>query len=351
MNDVMTAMPSAAHADDQDPSGRPKRGRHRISAIALLEQFGLVVLLAGLIAMFSILRPETFATVANWQVISISQAVLVVVAIALIMPLVSGRFDVSVGANLGLCAVAFAGLMSKNDQPLLVAMLAALVLGCLVGVVNGFVVAYLGVNSIIATLGMATIMGGLVSAYTNGIPISSDLAPSLSNLSVRTIAGVPLLFVIATGLALVVWFFLTQTAYGRELAAIGSNQRAAHLVGINVRRHIMLSFVASGFLAAIAGLLQVAATGSGDPSVGGLGFIVPALAAVFLGATTWDPGKYNVPGAVIGLLFVSTAVSGLALLGVRPWVGDVFNGGAVVIAIVISAQLRRRRSGQLEVGT
>lgn len=350
MNDVMAATPPAPPAE-QTPVRRPERSGPRFSLMGALERFGLVFLFAGLILLFSVLRPDTFATVANWQVISISQAVLVVAAIALIVPLVSGRFDVSVGANLGLCAIACAGLMSKNDQPLIVAMSVALVLGCVVGVVNGFVVAYLGVNSIIATLGMATIMGGVVSAYTNGIPISSGLSPSLANFSVRTIGNIPLLFIIAIVLAVVVWFFLTQTAYGRELAAIGSNQRAAQLVGINVRRHIMLSFVASGFLAAIAGVLQVAATGSGDPAVGGIGFIVPALAAVFLGATTWDPGKYNVPGAVVGLLFVSTAVSGLALMGVRPWVGDVFNGGAVVIAIIISAQLRRKRNGEIEIGT
>lgn len=325
--------------------------RRALPIAGFLERFGLVVLFAGLVLLFSILRPDTFATVANWQVISISQSVLVVAAIALIVPLISGRFDVSVGANLGMCAVGCAGLMSNNGVPLIVAIAAVLVLGSVVGVVNGYVVAYLGVNSIIATLGMATIMGGLVSAYTNGVPISSGLSPSLANFSIRTLAGVPLLFVIAMVVAALVWAGLTQTAYGRELASIGSNQRAAQLVGVNVRRHILLSFVASGFLAAVAGVLQVTATGSGDPAVGGIGFIVPALAAVFLGATTWTPGKYNVPGAVIGLLFVSTAISGLALLGVRPWVGDVFNGGAVIIAIIVSAQFRRRRSGEVEIGS
>ena len=316
----------------------------------LLERFGLLGLFALLVVFFSVMRPGTFATKSNWQVIAISQSVLIVAAAALIIPLVCGRFDVSVGANLGMCSIICSGLMARDGLPLAVAVIATIALGVVVGVVNGYVVAFLGVNSIIATLGMATILGGLVSAYTNGVPISEGLPASLTEFSARTVAAVPLLFVVALVIAGVVWFGLTQTPYGRELTAVGSNLRAAQLVGITVRRHVLLSFIAAGALAGVAGVLQLAASGSGDPSVGGINFIVPALAAVFLGATTWQPGRYNVPGTILGLLFVSTAVSGLALLGVRPWVSDVFNGGAVVLAIVVSAQFRRRRSGVAEVG-
>jgi ribose transport system permease protein len=354
---VSTVEVPPRHEGSDPVSARPgARGtgqrRQRISVLASsLERFGLLILFGVLIAVFSWLRPETFATEANWQVIAVSQSVLVVAAVALIVPLVGGRFDVSVGANLGLCSILCSGLMSRDGVPLIVAIVLAVLVGVTIGVINGLVVAFLGVNSIIATLGMSTILGGLVSAYTNGIPITSGLPTSITGLSGRTIVGVPVLFVLALIIAALVWVGLTQTPYGRELSAIGSNLRAANLVGINVRRKVLLSFVISGALAGVAGVLQLAATGSGDPSVGGINFIVPALAAVFLGATTWQPGKYNVPGAVLGLLFVSAAVSGLALLGVRPWVSDVFNGGAVVLAIIVSAHFRRRRSGVAEVGS
>jgi ribose transport system permease protein len=331
-------------------AGAPRRARRAFEVAGLLERFGLPGLFALLVVVFTGLRPHTFATASNWQVIAISQSVLVVAAVALIVPLVCGRFDVSAGANLGLCSIICSGLISRNGVPLVLAILLALAVGIVIGVVNGFVVAFLGVNSIIATLGMSTILGGLVSAYTNGVPISEGLPSSLTNFSAHTVAGVPLLFVVALVVAAIVWFILTQTPYGRELTAIGSNLRAAHLVGIRVRRQVLLSFVIAGALAGLGGVLQLSATGSGDPSVGGINVIVPALAAVFLGATTWQPGRYNVPGTVLGLFFVSTAVSGLALLGVRPWVSDVFDGAAVVVAIVVSAQFRRRRSGVAEVG-
>lgn len=333
-----------------DRADAPSSARRSRDAAAFLERFGLPVLLVLLVAVFTWLRPHTFATTSNWQVIAISQSVLIVAAVALIVPLVCGRFDVSVGANLGLCSIICSGLISREGVPLGLAILIALTVGVAIGVVNGFVVAFLGVNSIIATLGTSTILGGLVSAYTNGVPISTGLPASLTNLSARTLAGVPVLFIVALVIAIVVWFVLAQTPYGRELTAIGSNLRAARLVGIRVRRQVLVSFVTAGALAGVGGIVQLAATGSGDPSVGGINAIVPALAAVFLGATTWQPGKYNVPGTVLGLFFVSTAVSGLALLGVRPWVSDVFNGAAVVLAIVVSAQFRRKRSGASEVG-
>jgi ribose transport system permease protein len=240
--------------------------------------------------------------------------------------------------------------MSKYDVPLALVFVACALIGALLGLVNGVIVAYLGVNSIIATLGTGTIMAGLVQAYTGGVPITDGISSWLTDLNTKTVLGVPVLFLVMLAIAAAVWFLLRQTPYGRRLVATGSNLAAARLTGIDVRRVITGSFVAAGFVAGIGGVLQVAAQGSGDPSVGGLAFLLPAIAAVFLGATTWQPGEYNVPGTLLGLFFISTTISGLVLAGVAPWVTDVFNGSAVVVAIVISAQLRRKRTGALEVG-
>ncbi len=337
-----TGTPPAA-----DP-GRP--ARERPSRLRSAERFGVLFLLAGVIAFFSIAYGDTFATTENFQNIAISQSVLAIVALAILIPLIGGRFDVSIGGNLGLCAIAGAALMSELSLPLPLVFLACAAIGATLGLINGVIVAYLGVNSIIATLGTGTIMAGLVQAYTEGVPINTGISPTLTDLNTSTVLGVPLLFLVMLAISVAVWFLVTQTPFGRQLVATGSNLTAARLTGMDVRRLIMGSFVAAGLVAGIGGVLQVAAQGSGDPSVGGLAFILPAIAAVFLGATTWRPGQYNVPGTLIGLFFVSTTISGLVLAGVAPWVTDVFNGGAVVIAIVISAQLRRKRTGTLEVG-
>jgi ribose transport system permease protein len=132
--------------------------------------------------------------------------------------------------------------------------------------------------------------------------------------------------------------------------AIGSNASAARLNGVDVRRTVMMSFVAAGLVSGAGGVLQVAAQGSGDPNVGGLNFLLPALAAVFLGATSIHPGRYNVIGTLIAIVFIATVESGLILLGLKPWVSDVFNGASVVIAIALSAQIKRRRTGTLDIG-
>ncbi|MEU6537133.1 ABC transporter permease [Streptomyces sp. NPDC047000] len=316
----------------------------------ILERYGLLVLSVVVAVVFTVLRPDTFGTYANWTGIATSGSVLAVVAIALMIPLVAGRFDISVGANVGLSAIIAASVMSSYHLPLALAVLAGILTGAAVGAVNGLLVAYLGVHSIIGTLGVSIIIGGLVSAYTGGTPISSGLSPLLTDLNARAVAGVPVLFVFTLVVAAIAWFVLRQTPYGRYLQGVGSNLRAARLTGIPVNRIVLLSFVTGGATAGVAGVLQIAAQGNADPSVGTITFVLPALAAAFLGATTWRPGTYNVGGTVISLYFLTMVVSGLSLLGAAPWVTDVFNGTALILAIVLSAYLRRRRTGSSEVG-
>lgn len=345
--------PRQLHAAPAEPPGHTGEARKQKVDVwlKLAERFGLLALFAIVIVVFSVADSKTFATAANFRNIATSQSVLAVIALALIFPLVGGRFDVSVGANMGLCAILAAALMGNYHFTLAPAIVAAVAAGSLIGAINGTIVTYLGVNSIIATIGTGSILGGLVQAYTKGTPITNGLSPTLTNLSGKTIFGIPDLFIVMLVLSAIVWFVLTQTPYGRRLLATGSNQSAARLTGVNVRRTILVSFALSGCLAGAAGVLLLASEGSGDPSAGGLSSILPALAAVFLGATTWHPGRYNVPGTIIGLFFVGTTISGLVLSGVAPWVTDVFNGAAVVIAIAISAQFRRQRTGTLEIGT
>jgi ribose transport system permease protein len=141
--------------------------------------------------------------------------------------------------------------------------------------------------------------------------------------------------------AVAVWYLLTQTVFGRNLSAIGSNEQSATLVGIKVPRVVFVSFLISGLLGSLAGMLLIANQGNANPAVGGINVMLPALAGVFLGVSAFTPGKYNVPGTVVGLLFVAVAVSGLALLGVAPWVEPVFNGTAVVLAVTLSTFLGR----------
>lgn len=326
------------------------RAETRSDILARLERFGLLIVLVAEMAYFSIAVPHTFPTVANFQIIATSISVLAVAALALMFPLLCGRFDITVGANILLSDIAVTALMGKYHFPLLGAIIVTLAICASVGVFNGIMVAYLGVNSIIGTIGVSTIITGVVEGYTSGAPITNGLSPILTDLSAKKLWIFPALLLIMIGICLIGWFVQTQTPFGRYLVAIGANQEAARLAGLPVRRSVLFGFVCSGFLAGIAGILQVSAEGSGDPNAGGLTFIVPALAAVFLGATTFRPGTFNVPGTILALIFVSTTVSGMTLLGTAAWVSDAFNGAAVVVAVVISSQIRRRRTGNKEMG-
>ncbi|MBN9885787.1 ABC transporter permease [Salipiger abyssi] len=329
----------------------PPRGGGSVNWTEFFERSGLILLLLLVITVFAILRPNTFATYANFRSIATVQPVMAVTAIALIVPLIGGRFDVSVGATLGLSAIVTASAMSHFQLPLAAAIGLGVLSGALIGAVNGTIVAYLGVNSIIGTLGIATILGGVVTGYTNGIPISSGLSPILTDISIQSVLGIPVLFILMAVIAVAVWFVLTQTPYGRNLAAVGANADSARLAGIRSKRVVMQSFVIAGALAGIAGVLQIGAQGNAGPQLVGITFILPALAAAFLGATTWQPGRFTVQGTIIGIFFLGTTISGLSLVGIQPWITDVFNGAAVVLAIALSAQLRRRRTGSLDIGS
>ena len=327
------------------PGGRTINLRNSAFWLAALERFGLALLFAVVIIFFSITQSSTFATSSNWRTIFESQSVLAIVAFASMIPLIAGNFDLSVGANTVLCSITAAALMGHHGWALLPAIAAALVMGTFVGLLNGLLVSRLKLNGFVSTLGSATIIGGLVDAYTHNLPITNNISTNLLNLGTTNWIGIPALAVIAAIVAAIIWYGLTQTPVGRRLTAIGSNAGAARLVGIRVDRIVLLSYVLAGLLSGLAGVMLIASQGSADPSVDGLSFVLPALAAVFLGASSFVPGQFNVLGTVVGLLFVAAVVSGLTLSGAQPWVQPVFNGSALIVAVGASAAFRRRRVG------
>jgi len=334
-----------------DSAVRPRSSSQRGGLkLEHFERHGLVLVFVLTVVLFSLLRPDTFATAANWRSIATTQAVPAILAVALLPTLLCGRFDVSIGANMAACALVSASVMSQGTLPLAGAVVVAILVGGAIGLFNGFLVAYLGVNSIVGTLAVSTIIGGIAIAKTDAIPISSNIPSSLISMSISTFLGVPIVILIAIAASAATWFILTQTPFGRRLTATGVNLSAARLSGMRVNLLVMSSFAFGGLLAGVAGVVSISVNGAADPSVASIGAVIPSLAAAFLGATTWTPGRYNVPGTFIALFFIGATTSGLALLGTEPWVSDVFNGGVVVVAVVISGQIHRRRTGNLEIG-
>jgi ribose transport system permease protein len=308
----------------------------------LLQRYGLAVLFAVAAAFFSILLPESFPTLLNVRNIAGSQAVLAIISLAALPPLIAGQFDLSLGSVLGLCSIAVASALSHHGLPLWLACLLGVLLGAALGLFNGILIAKLGVNALITTLGIATAITGILSWWTGGLAILTGIPTTLTDVGSGLFLGLPIPLYVLAAIALFVWYLLEHTPFGRHLHAIGINPSAARLLGLDIERTVIGSFVLSGTLVGLAGVLLVARQGGGNPLMGAY-YMMPALSAVFLGATAIHPGRFNVPGTLLAVFFLAMSVSGLALAGVDNWVDSIFNGLALVIAVALSTVLNRRR--------
>jgi len=319
------------------------KGRSR--TVDLVERFGLLAVLIAVIATFATTQTATFWSKAFFRNVGGNEAVLAIAALGVMLPLIAGNIDLSVGANVGICSIASAAVVTRFHAGWGTAVLVTILLGSSIGLVNGIVVSRLRTNSFIVTLGTATIIAGVVQWYTKGRSILGTFPRTFTHLATGTWLGVPRPVFYVVALALVLWYLLEHTPYGRYLYSIGSNREAARLVGLRVERLELGAFVMAGATAAIAGVIQTARLGNGSPQPSVATLVLPALAAVFVGATVFQPGRFNVWGTLTAVVVVRLLVYGLELSGVAPWVEQIVTGGALVVAVVASSLLTRRRTG------
>ena len=319
-------------------------GRER--ALGWLERYALVLVFIAILIFFSLWGETsgTFTTSANIKNVLGNQAVLGVLSLAIMFPLVCGEFDFSVGPVAGLAQVLCAGFMARLGMPVGVAVLLGLAVGALVGIVVGLTVARIGVNSLIATLGISAVLSGIVIWYTNSQSIITGISTRLTDLGSGDWFGIPRTVYVLALVAALVYYLLEHTPFGRYLHSIGSNPRAARLVGLPVERLVMVSFILSGTLAALAGVLLVARNGAASPQVGTVSDSLQALTAAFLGATAIRPGRFNVVGTLVAVFFLAFCITGLSLAGVASWINDVFTGTVLFVAVLLSTVLGRRRA-------
>lgn len=325
-------------------SAAPKR--HGGFLMNVLEKYGLLVLLVVLVIVFALGQPA-FMTVRNWQAIGLAVAVSTFLALALLVPILAGKFDLSVGNVLVLGSLVAARGMSEWGLGLWPSILITVLVGVVIGVVNGLLVTKLGVNDFVATLGTATVLVGMTSWFSGDRAITSGFAPELMEFGRGDFLGIPLLVIAALVAAALIAYVVKQTPFGRQLAAIGSNQTAATLVGVRVDRNVITSYIISGGIAAFAGVLLISAQASATPALQGMGLLIPGLAAIFLGASVFTPGKFNVLGTLVGLVVVALTVSGLTLFGVPAWVSNIVNGVLLVGAVAASQFFKRQRGSKV----
>lgn len=318
--------------------------------VVLAERYALVVLLLALILFFGLYGPtgDTFGSMANMRSVLGNQSVVAVASLAATVPLIGGQFDVSIGAVVGMSSIIAASAL-EHGWPLMAAIALAVGLSGLIGLINGVLVAYVGVNSFIITLAAGTLIGGVISLYTDNRIIVSGIPTSLTDFGSANVLGLPWVTWIVLLIAAVLAFVIGWTVHGRRLTSVGASPAAARLVGIRVPSVVASSFVISSMLAGVAGVVLLSRTGTGNPQIGS-GYTLAALSAAFLGATALKPGQFNVLGTLLGVLFVAVSVNGLTLAGAKSWVDPIFNGAALMIAVALSTVLGRMRArGQFEI--
>ena len=340
MSTADSAIPEVAPKPKPKPESKSSIGERLVMGA---ERYGLVVMFALVVLLFTVLPSTsgTFPSSANFENITGNQSVLALIALAAIVPLVCGEFDISVGSILSLSTVVTAHAVSSWGLPIAFAVLAGILAGGLVGVVNGFLVAKVRVNSLIATLAVGTILTGFTLAISS-TPIIEGVPDAFTTFGTGDWFGIPRPFFVLIFVAFLLWFLLEQTPMGRQLHAIGSSITAARLVGVPVERLVLSSYVVSGLVSGAAGVLQLARSGVGDPNVG-TSFLLPAIAAAFLGATTIRPGRFNPWGTTVALYLLITGTTGFQLLGSDSWVEQVFDGSALVIAVTLARLVSQER--------
>jgi len=310
-----------------------------------LERYGLVLGLLALVAFFGAVRPETFLSWGNISGMLGSQAILAIVALALIIPLTANDFDMSIASVLALSSVIVAVLNAQMGVPLWLAIAAAMAMGLVVGVINGFLITYFRIHSLIVTIGTGTFATGVAVWFSGAQTISGVDFALMQYVIVQRIFGIPIVFYYAVLLALIIWYVFEHTAIGRRVLFVGRGREVARLSGIDTDRIRWGALVASSLLGAVAGILYCGTQGAADPS-SGTSFQLPAFAAAFLGSTAIIPGRFNAWGTLIAVYFLVVGITGLIFLGMSSYVQSMFYGGALLVAVVLSQLVRGRAEQQ-----
>ena len=323
-------------------SARASKWSTAIAAIRLDRYSGLYLAVI-LAVVFSVLLPDTFGTLGNARVVGGSSAIAGILTLAVAVSLASGTFDISLAATMTFSICLLGELLHSTQLPWVGAVLLTVLAGAAIGATNAAVITGLGVDPIVATLGMSSILAALSFWVSDGQTVLLSSVPnSFLKAGSATIATIPITVFYLAAVAVALWYVLEHTPFGRYLYAVGSNPQASKLAGIQVVRMRALSLMLTGALAALAGCVLTMQLGAASFDAG-TSYLLPAFAAAFLGATQVLPGRFNVRGTIVALYLLAIAVKGLQLrFPELPWIKDLVEGAVLIIAVSITALATRK---------
>ncbi len=306
-------------------------------SLGFFARWATVLGLLVMIAAFAVLSPRAFPTLNNFTNVLNQASLTMIIAAGLTLASVAGELDLSIGFAASLHGILVTGLIVSNELPIPVAILIVLAIGALIGLINGLIVTKIRVNSVIATLGIGTILTGLAFAYTSGVPIVAGVPEAFLQLSLgRWLFGIPNNIVVMVVVVGGLWVLVERTPFGQEIQAVGGNPSAARLAGIDVDRVKIAGFVISGICAALTGILLASRLGSGTASAAD-SYLLTAFAAVFLGSATLRDGEFHVLGTVVGALIIAFGFNGLNIFGAPTYSQYVLQGAILIVAVGLSS--------------
>lgn len=306
-----------------------------------------IALLLLEIVLFSLMS-DGFMTSQNLTRIIQNSAELAIVSIGMTMVIIMGGIDLSVGSVLGICAIVVGKMMVAGAHPLLI-LVTVMVIGAIVGLINGGLIAFMKMPDIIVTLATMNIWRAVVFALLGGVWITG-LPPVFGTLTTGNVLGIPVVFLLVILLYAIFWYMMTFRKFGRHIYAIGTNEQAAKLAGINVTRTRVLTYAVLGVIVGFASILYTSRMGSVEMTIGA-DLSLQSIAAVVIGGAAITGGRGSLVGTLAGVLFIAVMRNGIVILGVPSLLEKAIIGSlillSVIMDIILQRRLNRRRSAQV----
>ena len=333
---------SSSSASAARAGGPAAAGAEKIVEEALwmkaLRQWGTIAVIVLTAIGFSIASPW-FLTISNFNNILFSMIVSCLVSMGLTFVVVGGSFDLSVGLSVTTCSIVTAFMIPVAGP--WVAILCALLVACVIGLVNGVLVTYGRLSGIVVTLGTMFVLGGINVAMTGGYQVAVDYKEvAFRYIGQGKVAMIAFPVLLLLAIAVLMHVFSTKTKMGHYITAVGDNPMAAFYSGIKVYNWVILTFVLAALMSGIGGIILTSISSSAQP-VGGEGYLLEAFAAVYLGATIMGKGKPHVLGTVLGVFFIYMVNSGMSMVGFPFAARQLFSGAVLILAVGANAALNR----------
>jgi len=297
-----------------------------------LSKYGIFMALIFLIILFGALRPETFFTLTNMMIILRQISINGILAIGMAYVIITGGIDLSVGSILAFSAIVAANFAHPGGHSIMIVILVALFVGAILGAINGVVIAAGNIPPFIVTLGMMTVARGLTQLSNGGRPVN-NLDPTFNYIGGGSIFGIPIPVIIFIFIIGIAWFLLNKTKFGRYALAVGGNRATAEVSGINTKKIIALTYILSGVLAGISGMILTSRVQSALVGAG-MGYELDAIAGAVIGGTSMSGGKGTIGGTVIGVLIIGILSNGLDLTGISSYYQQIIKGIIIVAAVL-----------------